>query len=281
MLSWIGVWLLALIVLGLIQWATMSLGGARAVRAHGWLRLVQRFGYLWPVIVTALLVLWIMTTATVFRAVMRPDEHGWHLFKLGPDEGRLAVITAVSFGLLVMFGSGPAVILFALVRPVLTVIPALGRWTVLGGTLATLALEIWIAVRLSLTAVHTFAEGRFHLVGYWRLTEHYFWRLLASYLLVFLQVLVFLVVLALVDLGAAGAAVSALHHRDMATRVLALALALGVGFTSAVFFVVPSTMLSACQAKAYKAITEPAPSARPRPMRSAAAKRARASTPTG
>ncbi len=276
MLSWIGVWLLALIVLGLIQWATMSLGGARAVRAHGWLRLVQRFGYLWPVIVTALLVLWIMTTATVFRAVMRPDEHGWHLFKLGPDEGRLAVITAVSFGLLVMFGSGPAVILFALVRPVLTVIPALGRWTVLGGTLATLALETWIAVRLSLTAVHTFAEGRFHVLGYWRLTEHNFWRLLVSYLIVFLQILVFLLVLGVIaaELGAAALHLRDLRHLDLGARLGALALIPCIGLVTATLFVIPSTILGACQARAYKAIIEA--SAPVRPARSAAPRRARA-----
>ncbi len=270
-LSWIGVWLLALVVLGALQFVTVGVAPPSSAPAKGMLALVRRFGPLWPVIVPTLLVLWIMTTATVFRAVMRPDEHGWHLFKLGTDEGRLAVITGASFGLLVIFGSGPALILFLLVTPVLAVVPALGRWTVVGGTLATIALEMWIAVRLSLTAVHTFAEGRFHVVGYWRLTEHFFWRLLASYLLVFVQVLLFLICLAALDLGAAAATLSVLHHRDLAARLLAIALAIGVALTTALFFVVPSTLLGACQARAYRAIVEgpirPASSAALRPAR--------------
>ncbi|MHB8528738.1 MAG: hypothetical protein ACYC8V_04400 [Caulobacteraceae bacterium] len=275
--GWIGVWLLALIALGVIQLATIGLAAPSRAPVGGLLALMERFGPLWPVIVPTLLALWIMTTATVFRAVMRPEEHGWHLFKLGSDEGRLAVITAAGFTLVVIFGSGPALILFVLVKPVLAVIPALGRWTVIGGTLATLALETWIAVRLSLTAVHTFAEGRFHLIGYWRLTERCFWPLLASYLVVFAQVVVFLLLvgLAAVAFGSATVSLVSLHRLDLGARVLALVLALCIGLLTALLFVVPSTILSACQARAYKAITEAA--APPlKPGRSAGRKPARA-----
>ncbi|MGH6985475.1 MAG: hypothetical protein ACRED9_01375 [Caulobacteraceae bacterium] len=264
--GWILVWLLALVVLGVLEFATAGLAGPVMRRGGGVLGLVERFGPLWPLVVPTLLVLWIMTAATVFRAVMRPDEHGWALFRLGQDEGRLAVITAVGFALVVLFGSGPALVLWLLSKPVLFLAPALDRWTVAGGTAATLALEIWIAVRLSLVPVHTFAEGRFHVVGYWRLTERCFWRLSASYVLVFLQIAFFLLVLgvAAVALGRAAVAVASLPRADLAARIIAGALIFGVGFVSAMLFVVPSTLLGACQARAYQTIMETTPLA-PRP----------------
>ena len=253
--SWIGVWTFALATIAIIK--TLS-GGAPIVAgaAVGSASLARSFGPLAILFVPVLLVLWIMTTATVFRAVIRPDEHGWHLLKLGPDEARLGVITAIAFGLVVIFGSGPALILFAMAKPVLAAVPAMGRWIVFGGAVATVALDFLIAVRLSLVAVHTFAEGRFHVFGYWRLTRRHFWRLLASYVIVFLQITVFLVVLgALVVLFTwAAMSVGTPHGADLARRALLLIYAVIAALLSASLFVIPSTIISACQAFAYKAI---------------------------
>ena len=208
------------------------------------------------VLIPALLVLWIMTIATVFRSVISPNEHGWHLFKLGPDEARLGVITATGFALMVLFGSAPALLLFVLVKPILALAPGLGHWIVDLGALATVCLELWIAVRLSLTAVHTFAEGRFHVVGYWRLTRGHFWRLLASYAIVFVEIVAFVLGLALMAVlsGWVAQAVGTPHGVDAARRAALLGLALVAALMSAIFFVVPSVIVFACQAFAYRAI---------------------------
>ena len=50
----------------------------------------------------------------------------------------------------------------------------------------TVALDVWLGVRLSLIAVETFSERRFHLTAYWPVTRGRFWYLLAAYFLFFL-----------------------------------------------------------------------------------------------
>jgi hypothetical protein len=257
--SWVGVWMAALVVIGALEVFTAPRAFGARPPTSTLVALVHRFGPLWPILVATLLVLWIMTTATVFRAVLRPDEHGWHLFKLGRDETLLAAITAAGSLLLVVFGSGPALVLFVLVKPVLAVVPALGRWIVAIGTVATLCLEFWIAVRLSLAPVHTFAEGRFHVVGYWRLTGKHFWSLLLSYLIVVVEICVFLLALGLVVLvfGWIGASIGAPHGLDLLKRASLLGLVLVAAVLSAVFFVAPLILVCACQASAYRAITSP------------------------
>ena len=204
-----------------------------AARA-GWTGLARSFGPLAVVLIPTLLILWIMTTATVFRAVISPGEHGWHLFKLGPDEARLGLVTAAGFALVVLFGGAPALLLFVLVKPILTAAPGSGRWIVDLGAAATVCLELWIAVRLSLASVHTFAEGRFHVVGYWRLTRGHFWRLLGSYVLVFLLIVGFVVALALAALvsGWFAEALGVPHGLDLPRRGGLLFLALVVAVMS-------------------------------------------------
>jgi hypothetical protein len=254
-LSWIGVWVVVLAGIAItkvIFGGPPQAGGGRP----GWWALLSGLGPLAVVLIPALLVLWIMTTATVFRAVISPNEHGWHLFKLGPDEARLGAITAAGFVLMVLFGGAPALVLFVLAKPVLAMAPGLGHGIVDVGALATVGLELWIAVRLSLIAVHTFAEGRYHIVGYWRLTRGHFWRLLASYAIVFVEIALVIVALALAALlsGWLAAAMGPPHGVDVARRAALLVLALAAALMSAVFFVVPSVIVGACQASAYRAI---------------------------
>ncbi len=253
-LSWIGVWTGALAGIAVIK--MISGGSPMAPGAAGWEGLARSFGPLAVVLIPTLLILWIMTTSTVYRAVISPNEHGWHLFKLGPDEARLGLITSVGFFLVVVFGGAPALLLFVLVKPILTAAPGLGHWMVDLGALATVCLELWIAVRLSLASVHTFAEGRFHVVGYWRLTRGYFWRLLASYLLVFLLIVAFVAALAVAAIvsGWLAQALGVPHGLDLARRAALMILALILALMSATFFVVPSVIVLACQAHAYRTI---------------------------
>ena len=259
-MGWIAIWTVALLVVATLQVVTLSPDTVSTAAKGGMLGLVRRFGPLWPLLVVTLLVLWVMTTATLFRAVLRPDEHGWHLFKLGADEFRLGAITGAALVMLAALGSGPALLLWLLAKPVLTILPEFGRWVVFAGVWGTVAIELWIAVRLSLAPVHTFAEGRFHLVGYWSLTARSFWRLLLSYAVVFLLVLVLLFVVGLVVLllGGATSALGTPDGADVLRRGGLLALVGVMALLSAIIFVVPLTLVCACQAYAYRAIHESA-----------------------
>ncbi|MBV8593763.1 MAG: hypothetical protein JOZ27_05640 [Caulobacteraceae bacterium] len=261
LMGWIAVWVLALVAVGAIQLVTLPALAVAPPRGVGLIGVVRRFGPLWPLLVATLLILWIMTTATLFRAVLRPEEHGWRLFRLGAGEARLAVITAAGSGLIVALGSVPALILLVLAKPVLALVPDSARWVIAGGTLATVCLELWIAVRLSLAPVATFAEERFSLIRCWRLTEGRFWRLLASYVVVALEIIAFLILLGVVAMVFAAASnfIGAPHGLDLVRRGLLFGLVVVAALVGALLFVVPLTLLCACQAKAYREIREVRP----------------------
>jgi len=251
-LSWVAIWILTLFVVGGVVVFTGSHMPAPAP-SGGVVTLARRYGPFWPILISALLVLWIMTTASVFRAVLRSDEHGWHLFKLGPDEARLAGITAIGALIFGLLGVAPAILVWVLTQPVLLVMPTSLQWVVLGGTLATVCLEIWIAVRLSLAPVYTFDTHHYHLVSYWDITQTHFWRLALCYVAVAVQMAgLYLGVSSIVWVlqGLQGA-------HPLAAEIIA-------DLLKAVAFVLAWTIYCAAQAAAYKAILQnPPPAFRP------------------
>lgn len=262
LLGWIGIWVLALMVVTVVQILTIDHQPAAApvLARSGTAALISRFGPLWPLLVTTIFVLTMMTTSTLFRAVLMPAEHGWHLFKLGGDEVRLAIVSIASTLVLVAFGGAPSLVLFLFAKPVLAAIPASGQTVVLLGTAATVVIDTWIGVRLSLAPVHTFAEGRFHILGYWRLTRGNFWRLLLSYFYLALQiVVVFLAVAIGLFLIGQLAGVIAAGHLSLLGRMALFGLAGVATVLLAVLFVIPLTLVCACQAVAYAAIVKPDP----------------------
>ncbi len=258
LLGWIGIWVLALMVVTVVQLLTVD--HQPAPTRTGTAALIARFGPLWPLLVTTIFVLILMTTSTLFRAVLMPAEHGWHLFKLGGDELRLAIVSIASTLILVAFGGAPSLILFLFAKPILAAIPASGQTVVLLGTAATVIIDTWIGVRLSLAPVHTFAEGRFHIFGYWRLTRGNFWRLLLSYFYLALQIVVVFVAVAIgLFLVSQLAGAIAAGHLSILGRTALFGLVGVAAFLLAVLFVVPLTLVCACQAVAYAAIVKPDP----------------------
>ncbi|MFI4936442.1 MAG: hypothetical protein ACHP7N_17675 [Caulobacterales bacterium] len=251
-LYWIAVWALALAMVGVIKavWPAAS-GGPRDE-----IGVIRSFGPFASVLVPTLLGLWVMNTATVYRAVLSPDEHGWHLFKLGSDEARIALVSVIGTVLVVLFGGVPAYLLFVLFNPIFAAAPGLNWSIAMTGAVTTVLLEVWIAVRFSLAPVETFAERGFPFSAYWALTRGRYWRLLAAYLIVFLELVVFLVVFALISLvfGALAEGAPTWHGPDLARRLLILALVPFVAILGAVLLVVPSTLICACQAYVYRAI---------------------------
>lgn len=260
LMGWIAIWVLALVVVTVIQLLTIGHGATPTLPKGGATGLVARFGPLWPLLVTTVFVLIMMSTSTLYRAVLTPDEHGWHLFKLGAAEVRLAIVTIVISALLLFLGSAPSLVLLFFAKPVLRMFPGSGPFVVPVGTLATVCLDIWIAVRLSLAPVHTFAEGRFHVLGYWRLTQGNFWRLFQSYAYLAVQIMaVFLAVfLGLVAVGWLAEAIAS-GHLSLIDRIALFALVGVAALFLAIGFVIPLTLVCACQALAYAAIVKPDP----------------------
>ncbi len=261
LLGWIGIWALALLFVTVVQLLTVGHAAPQPPK-QGVAALIARFGPFAPVLVTTIFTLIMMSSSTLFRAVLTPSEHGWHLFKLGAAEVRLAVITIAVTAVLLAFGGLPSLVLLLFARPILAAVPGAGPWVVWLGTAATLCIDTWIGVRLSLAPIHTFAEGRFHILGYWRLTHGNFWRLLLSYLYLAVQIaLVFAV--AFIGLFAIGQAATAIAsgHLNFWSRSVLFGMVGMASLLLAILFVIPLTLVCACQALAYAAIVKPDPAA--------------------
>lgn len=250
---WIGVWAVALALIALIRLATGALVPVRP-SADGF-DAFRRFGPLALVLAPTLFMLWTMTTATVYRAVLRPGEHGWHLFKLGPDEARIAALSAVETVLIAVLGGVPAYLLLVLLNPIFEVAPGFSRATAFVGFVLTIMIDAWLAVRLSLLPVQTFAVRGFPVDDYWRFARGHYWKLLLSYLLVVLEVFAFLAIslIAVAIFGWLGEVVTGWRHTPVRTVAL-WALVVIVALLTAVLFVVPLILVCGCQAYAYRAI---------------------------
>lgn len=254
-LYWIAVWALALAAIGAIK----AIGGGPVAHGtpHDTVSLIRSYGPLAMILVPLLLALWVMNTATVYRAVLRPGEHGWHLFKLGSDEARIAVVSACGMALIALFGGVPTYLLFVLFSPIFEAAPGLNRQIALVGTITTIGLDFWIIVRFSLVPIQTFAERRFAASAYWSFTRGASWPLFLSYVIVVLEMLVAIVALLLVGgwvLDALSHLVGAWKGPDILRRLLLLGLVPFVAVQAAALSVALSVLLGGCQAYAYRAI---------------------------
>lgn len=264
-LYWVAVWALAIAAIGVIKaftGATPAVHGPRTV-----LSVVRSYGPFAAILIPTLLALWVMNTATVYRAVLRPGEHGWHLFKLGAEEARIAVVNTVGGIALVALGGVPAYLLLVLFSPIFSAAPGLNWAIAFVGALITVALEVWIAVRFSLAPVETFASASFPLTAYWGLTRHHYWRLLGAYALVALEIGAFIIVFGLVGLIAEPlfGAVLGWHGPMLVRLVLILGVLVPIAaISSGLAFVGPSILICGCQAYAYRAIAQADSPAKPK-----------------
>lgn len=219
--------------------------------------LASRLGPFAVLIIAAFLLIWALNTMAVFRASLQPDRSGVFYVELGPDELRLAVMTAVAGLLIMVFGGVPAFLLLTLFTPFLQILPDQARVFEFVGATATICLDVWISIRLSLIAVETFAEGRFHLSAYWPLTRGRFWYMFFVYFVCFVMILVLLGALGLVSaaVGIVATGIGPPTGADVVRRVALFSIA---GFYAAVvsaFWVVTTTLVCASQAHVFRTIT--------------------------
>ncbi len=251
---WILMWLGAFMFTAIVVATGNRVVTPNPTAYRGLSDIVDRFGPFAAVSIGLFLLVWAMTTVAVYRAVLRPAERSFFFLRLGADELRLGIMTVVSFLLVLVFGGAPAYLLLVLVSPLMQAMPMLARDIATVGALATVCVDIWLGVRLSLIAVETFAERRFHLTAYWPLARGRFWYLLTCYfacfLIVFALSLAFFMIggvftwLANPDLGA-----ETLLRR---TSVMGLAVTLSV--LTAGFWLMSTAVFCACQAYAFGAI---------------------------
>jgi hypothetical protein len=255
-LTWMLLWLVALSLT-----ATVLAAGHRVVISDSGSyrslhQVAERFGSFAAVFISLFLLVWTTTTVAAYRAVLFPSDRRAFYLRLGADELRLAIMTISASALIVILGGAPAFLVYVLASPFMAAVPMFARYIATIGVFATVALDIWLGVRLSLIAVETFAERRFHLTAYWPVTQGRFWYLLGAYAVCFF--LFFAVVLLFGLVGLALPAVQSIvgtpSGADPLRRGAYLALAGLLAILTSAFFVVSTTLLCACQAHAFRAI---------------------------
>jgi len=194
-LAWSGFYLLCLLAMILIL-LLPNLGNLAAVEATGAQRdfsqLLARFGPPILIIFPMAMAMLIMLVTAVYRTVLTPEDKGFAHLKIGADELRMFLVSLL---VILIFATasglyGAAVVVAAnaagRLHGVVTFIGSIGGVILLG----------WLAVRLALAGVMTFAEHHFRLGAAWKLTVGQFWRLLMTLVLTILYA-VLVVVLAL------------------------------------------------------------------------------------
>jgi hypothetical protein len=136
----------------------------------------------------------------------------------------------------------------------MSVAPAATRLVAEIGVLFTVWLDVWLGVRLSLIAVETYSERRFHLMAYWPVTRGRFWYLLAAYFLYFLIFLGLTVLFVPVIIILSPTNVTPVVGGDLPRRASLLLQAGALAGLISVFWTLSSTLFYACQAHAFRAI---------------------------
>ncbi|MDP1736376.1 MAG: hypothetical protein Q8L23_02935 [Caulobacter sp.] len=229
-LSWTGFYLASLLGMILIL-LLPNLGNLAAVEATGIQRdygeIVARFGPSALLVVPLAMIMLIMLVTAVYRTVLTPEDRSPAHLKVGPDELRMFLVSMLVILIFALASGlyGATVILLANasgnLHSVVTVLGSIGGVVLLG----------WLAVRLALAGVMTFAEHHFRLGAAWRLTKGQFWRLLLTLGLTFLfaaLVVVFAGVFSLVLATLTGGfeMMGALVNPDMTNLTPALAAAI-------------------------------------------------------
>ncbi|HEY2481901.1 MAG TPA: hypothetical protein VGI30_06865 [Caulobacteraceae bacterium] len=252
-LVWTALWLATF---SAAAWVVAVSRPVRVAHAHAPANLsdvASRFGPFAEGLMVMFLLVWLVTAVATFRAVLHPDQRRWFFLRLGADEVRLGLVTLVACVAAVGVGGTPAYLVFVMASPIMSAVPAATRVVAEVGVIATVWLDVWLGVRLSLIAVETYSERRFHLMAYWPLTRGRFWYLLAAYFLYFLIFLLLTVlfvpaifVLTPNDLTAAGG--NLIRRTGLLLQAGVLA-----GLIS-IFWTLSSTLFYACQAHTFRAI---------------------------
>ena len=124
-----------------------------------------------------------MMAAAVYRLILRHDDTRFGYLRLGIDELRLMALTIILVLLFIVF-----MVLITLGAALVMALASVAGQSVaifVGSVTEAFltGLLVFVAVRLSLAPVATFAEKRLTIFESWQLTRGQFWRLLGAYVL--------------------------------------------------------------------------------------------------
>lgn len=150
---------IALVVLSIV--GAVVTFGATAASSAGAVTFSGAFGALLASLGEA------FTTAIIagglFRLMLRPEEPGYLHLRIGADEVRiLGVWIVLSIAAFLLLGVCAALVMAG---------RGIGPGAAIGAWLIAVAVGTWLGLRLSLSAVTTFAERRFAFRDAWRLTR--------------------------------------------------------------------------------------------------------------
>lgn len=165
-----------------------------------------------PVLLLTGLVVRMVLTGAVFRAILFPGEKSWFYLRLGARELWLGLL----FIVVGIVGFALSMIMMGLIAPLVLVAasnddPLVTMMMVRLGMLPVYGVMIFLFVRFCLAFPMTFAESKFRLIESWKMTSGNGWRILLVGLMLFAllivaeMILILLVVIAAVAVVGAGA----------------------------------------------------------------------------
>lgn len=230
-----------------------------------------------PVLMITGLLMRMMLTGAVFRAVLFPAESGWAYLRLGRRElwlGLLFIVVGVVSAALAM-------VMMSIVMPVMFLggaheDPMMRIMMMRAAMLPVYAVMAFLFVRFCLAFPMTFAESKFRLVESWKMTQGNSWRIvlvgliliaLAIALEIILGILALVCVIAVVGAGAMTGDWSeerfvAFFSQDPAIWMHALLPWIAGGaVVASIFTTLVAVVFTAPWAEAYRQLREPADAA--------------------
>lgn len=171
-LAWTGFYLLSLLaMIGVLlvglgpKLMTLAPAEAGAGGARDFDQLFARFGLPVLIVIPMAMIMTTMLAAAIYRAILRPEEKAHSYLQFGRDELRLLGLS-VTVVILVAFISGAyALTMFAAASRLEGL--AYGFVTLMT-SVGSVALTVWLAIRLSLSAAMTFSERKISLWEAWK-----------------------------------------------------------------------------------------------------------------
>ena len=247
---------------GVIATGQKVVVSTRVARWTIW-EIFRHYGPFAVVLIALFFVVLGMTAIASFRAVLNPEQKRFCYLRLGRDELRVAAISVMAFSLVAIFGGVPAGALIALASPIMAAAPTVARQIGVLGAGVTVCLEIWLCVRLSLIAVETFAEHRFHLSAYWPLASGRFWYLMSCYFIISVILFFIMILYFTTNELLFSFAFNSIGNGSILQRGVLLGIAAVLAVLAAAYLLLTIILFCCCQARAYLAITSSAPNVRP------------------
>lgn len=163
-----------------------------------------------PVLMLTGLVMRVVLTGAIYRAVLFPRDSGWFYLRLGARELWLGLL----FIVVGIIGFALGMVMMAVVVPLVFVAgqntdPLVQMVMLRVAMLPVYGVMIFLFVRFCLAFPMTFAESNFRLMESWSLTRGNSWRLLLVILLLVALVIVAEIILGLIILAAVAAVIGA------------------------------------------------------------------------